>query len=111
MARRYFNAAGATEDARICKSQACETRSIFNVLCSVLKNGPVLKIFGGSSLTPDGISMRQVIAAASAVTVRVVPWETAPRRAGDPAALVASSGRARAELGWSPAWTSLEAII
>ena len=35
----------------------------------------------------------------------------APRRAGDPAVLVASSDRARAELGWTPASPALPDII
>lgn len=150
VALRYFNAAGATADACIGESHACETHLIPNVLRSVLGSGPALKIFGGDYPTPDGtcirdyvhvedlaqahllaldyldahpgahafnlgngrgFSVREVIAAASAVTGRAVPWEMAPRRAGDPAVLVASSRRAKAELGWSPAWTGLEAII
>jgi UDP-glucose 4-epimerase len=35
----------------------------------------------------------------------------APRRPGDPAVLVASSDKARAELGWTPQKTSLTEII
>ena len=31
-----------------------------------------------------------------------IPVETGPRRAGDPAVLIASSDRAQAELGWRP---------
>ena len=59
----------------------------------------------------QGFSVREVIEATSRVAGRAVPFEVAPRRDGDPATLVASSERARAELGWSPAHASLDEII
>jgi UDP-glucose 4-epimerase len=59
----------------------------------------------------QGFSVRQVIDAARAVTGRGIDYEVAPRRPGDPAVLVASSHKARNELGWSPAWTELAPII
>jgi UDP-glucose 4-epimerase len=59
----------------------------------------------------QGFSVRQVIEAARAVTGRGIDYEVAPRRTGDPAVLVASSIKARNELGWSPAWTELAPII
>lgn len=59
----------------------------------------------------QGFSVREVIEAASRVAGRAVPFEVAPRRDGDPATLVASSERAREELGWSPAHASLDEII
>ena len=59
----------------------------------------------------QGFSVREVIEAASRVAGRAVPFEVAPRRDGDPATLVASSERARAELGWFPAHASLDEII
>jgi len=58
-----------------------------------------------------GFSVKQVIDAASAVCGRSIPYSVAPRRAGDPATLVAASDKARAMLGWTPKWTELEAII
>lgn len=58
-----------------------------------------------------GFSVREVIAAAEAATGRAVPHAFAPRRAGDPAVLVAASDLARRELGWSPQYTWLEDII
>lgn len=58
-----------------------------------------------------GFSVREVIAAAGQVTGRPVPHAIAPRRAGDPAVLVASSDKARRELGWAPQYTELEPII
>ena len=59
----------------------------------------------------QGFSVREVIAAAQRVTGRKFPCTVAPRRAGDPATLVASSDKARRELGWEPAHTSLDTII
>lgn len=58
-----------------------------------------------------GASVREVLDAARIVTGRPVPHDIAPRRAGDPAVLVASSERAMRELGWRPAFASLERII
>jgi UDP-glucose 4-epimerase len=59
----------------------------------------------------DGYTVREVIEAARAVTGRDIPVRTAPRRAGDPAVLVASSDRIRRELGWQPQFQALEEII
>ncbi|BAH53806.1 putative UDP-glucose 4-epimerase [Rhodococcus opacus B4] len=39
------------------------------------------------------------------------PPGTPPRRAGDPAVLVASGGRVQAELGWQPRHTGLDEIV
>ncbi|MGI8412854.1 MAG: UDP-glucose 4-epimerase GalE [Solirubrobacteraceae bacterium] len=47
-----------------------------------------------------GFSVREVIAAAEAVTGVEIPIREAPRRAGDPPMLVAASQRIRSELGW-----------
>ncbi len=58
-----------------------------------------------------GFTVREVIAAAERVTGRTVPAVDAPRRAGDPATLVASRQRAARLLGWQPAWTDLDAIV
>jgi UDP-glucose 4-epimerase len=59
----------------------------------------------------QGFSVQQVMETASRVTGRKINHRTAPRRPGDPAVLVASSERIRKELGWGPAFSSLEAII
>ena len=58
-----------------------------------------------------GFSVREVVEAARGVTGRPIDAVEAPRRAGDPAVLVASSDRARAELGWKPEKPELEAMI
>jgi UDP-glucose 4-epimerase len=50
----------------------------------------------------SGYSVREVVAAVRRVTGQDVPMREAPRRAGDPAVLVASNARAASELGWRP---------
>jgi len=58
-----------------------------------------------------GFSVTEVIRTAERITGREIPRETKPRRPGDPPVLVASSARARTELGWKPRHSSLEGII
>jgi UDP-glucose 4-epimerase len=58
-----------------------------------------------------GFSVREVIDAAKGVVGRAIPYSIGPRRAGDPAVLVADIARADAVLGWRPARSSLEAMI
>jgi UDP-glucose 4-epimerase len=52
--------------------------------------------------TGDGYSVRQVIDQAREVTEVDIPVHEAPRRPGDPTALVASSEKIRDQLGWEP---------
>jgi UDP-glucose 4-epimerase len=59
----------------------------------------------------EGYSVREVLDVARAVTGHPVPAVERDRRPGDPARLVASSDRARRELGWEPAKPKLETII
>ncbi|WP_156087581.1 UDP-glucose 4-epimerase GalE [Lysobacter sp. Root667] len=59
----------------------------------------------------QGFSVLEVLDAAARVAGAKIDYETAPRRAGDPAVLVASSRKAREQLGWSPQHTDIEAII
>ncbi|PKO23118.1 MAG: UDP-glucose 4-epimerase GalE [Chloroflexi bacterium HGW-Chloroflexi-1] len=58
-----------------------------------------------------GYSVRQVIAAARAVTGHPIPAVETPRRPGDAAILVANAGKARALLGWQPGIPDLHDII
>ena len=58
-----------------------------------------------------GYSVREVIEMARKVSGHAIPAEESPRRAGDPARLVASSERIQAELGWKPEHSSLEEIV
>src|SRR5215217_4363962 len=58
-----------------------------------------------------GFTVQQVVDAAREVTGHPVPVEVGPRRAGDPAQLVASSDRLRADLGWEPRHRDLADIV
>ena len=59
----------------------------------------------------QGFSVKEVIEAARRVTGHPIPVEIQPRRAGDPARLVASSARAQKELGWKPELPGIEQIL
>ncbi|MFU8870750.1 UDP-glucose 4-epimerase GalE [Micromonospora sp. SL4-19] len=59
----------------------------------------------------NGFTNRQVIEVVREVTGHAIPVEVAPRREGDPAELVASSGLAREELGWVPAKPTLHHMV
>ena len=59
----------------------------------------------------QGFSVREVIAAAEAVSGRRIPFSVEPRRPGDPAVLVAASDKARAALGWVPTYDRLAPIL
>lgn len=59
----------------------------------------------------QGYSNLQVVRTCAKATLRDVDIEFMPRRAGDPAVLVASARRARNELGWSPRHAELRGIV
>jgi UDP-glucose 4-epimerase len=59
----------------------------------------------------EGFSVREVVATVQRVSGSAPPVERAPRRAGDPAILVASAERAIKRLGWRPRRPTLEAIV
>jgi UDP-glucose 4-epimerase len=52
-----------------------------------------------------------MVEAVGCVTGRPVPTVEAPRRAGDPPVLIASSEEARRVLGWRPQFTELRVIL
>jgi UDP-glucose 4-epimerase len=58
-----------------------------------------------------GFSVKEVIDVTRKVTGREIKAEMAPRRAGDPAVLIASSEKAKKILGWEPKCDSLQTII
>ena len=58
-----------------------------------------------------GYSVKEVIETARKVTGHSIPAVETPRRAGDPARLVASSQKAKEILGWKPTHDSLKNII
>jgi UDP-glucose 4-epimerase len=59
----------------------------------------------------NGFSVREVIAAARAVTGIDIPAQEAPRRPGDPPNLVAAGALIRSELGWEPHKPGLEEMV
>lgn len=74
-----------------------------------LKKGGDSKIYNLGN--GQGFSVKEVIDMARSVTGCNIKAETTERRAGDPAILIASSKKAKAELGWKPKYNSLETII
>lgn len=71
---------------------------------------------GGASIavnlgTGSGHSVREVIAAAEVVSGRTIPARAAPRRSGDPPALVADPSLAAEILGWRARHSDLDTII
>ncbi|MGW2305541.1 UDP-glucose 4-epimerase GalE [Streptomyces sp. NPDC001809] len=59
----------------------------------------------------NGFSVREVVETARKVTGHPIPEVLAPRRAGDPAVLVASAEAARERLGWTPSRPDLADVI
>lgn len=59
----------------------------------------------------QGFTVLEIIAAVRRVLGVPVAFARAPRRPGDPPVLVASSRRAREQLGWFPVFTDIEMII
>lgn len=58
-----------------------------------------------------GFSVKEVVECARRVTGHPIPADVAPRRAGDPAQLIASSEKAKTVLGWKPQYDDLETIV
>jgi len=61
--------------------------------------------------TGSGYSVLEVIGAAEQVLGRPIPHTIGPRRAGDPATLIADPSKAKALLSWAPAHSSIEQIV
>ena len=59
----------------------------------------------------DGYSVRDVIETARKVTGKEIPVRMGPRRAGDPAVLIAGSDKIKRELGWQPQFQDLRVIV
>jgi UDP-glucose 4-epimerase len=59
----------------------------------------------------DGYSVKEVIDTARKVTGREIPARIAPRRAGDPAVLIASSEKIKHDLGWQPKFQDVSLIV
>lgn len=61
--------------------------------------------------TGGGTSVREVIAACERVTGKKIAVLEEPRRAGDPARLIAASEKIRSELGWTPKYQDIQQIV
>jgi UDP-glucose 4-epimerase len=61
--------------------------------------------------TGRGTSVTEIIAACEKVTGRKIPVEITARRPGDPPSLVAEPTKLKTQLGWRPAYTSIEDTI
>ncbi|MBR5526755.1 MAG: UDP-glucose 4-epimerase GalE [Brochothrix sp.] len=59
----------------------------------------------------QGFSVKEVIEVCRKVTGHTIPEVMAPIRLGDPATLIASSDKAKQQLGWSPQHAKLETIV
>jgi UDP-glucose 4-epimerase len=59
----------------------------------------------------QGFSVKEVIEVARKVTGIEIPAKIAPRRAGDPATLIASADKIKRELDWKPKYQDLQTII
>lgn len=74
-----------------------------------LRDGGESNIFNLGS--GNGFSVNEMIEAARKVTGHEIPAKVVPRRAGDPAVLIAKSDKAREVLGWEPKKDNIELII
>ncbi len=61
--------------------------------------------------TGDGNSVKEVISAAEEVTGEKIKSIIAPRRAGDPAVLVADNKKAKEVLGWNPKFNLKDIVL
>lgn len=59
----------------------------------------------------EGFSVKEIIDAAREVTGHSIPAQIDDRRPGDPAKLIASSQKARNDIGWEPKYTNIKDII
>ena len=61
--------------------------------------------------TGGGTSVKEVIECCRRVTGHPIPVHEKPRREGDPPALIGGSDKIKKELGWSPRYQNIEAIV
>ncbi|MDX9827854.1 MAG: UDP-glucose 4-epimerase GalE [Spirochaetia bacterium] len=59
----------------------------------------------------SGLSVLEILEAARRISGKTIPADIVERRPGDPASLVASSGKARALLGWKARYSDLDSLI
>jgi len=76
---------------------------------NVLRNGGVSQVYNCGY--GRGLSVREIIRAVEAASGLPVPVAEGPRRAGDPAIIVANSEKLKANLGWEPRFFELNDIV
>ena len=135
VALRYFNACGAHPSGKIGEAHNPETHLIPIILHYPTKDGTCVRdyihvndlaqahilaldylINGGENNVFNlgngvGFTVKEVVDVARAVTGHPIPAKVAPRRAGDPAQLIASSEKAIRVLGWKPQYNDLNTIV
>lgn len=87
----------------------CDLCSAHLLALEKLLNGPGSAVYNLGN--GEGYSVMEVIATAEKVTGKKINWLKQPRRAGDPAILVADSIKAKNELLWRPKYSDLATII
>lgn len=87
----------------------CDLASAHTLALKALLNGSDSMVYNLGNGT--GYSIREVIEVCREVTGHPIPVKVGPRREGDPAALVASSEKIISELGWTPRYAELRAIV
>ncbi len=87
----------------------CDLASAHVLALKALEQGKEFEAYNVGN--GNGFSVKEVIDVAREVTGHAIPAEVQPRRAGDPARLVASSEKLRRELGWEPRYPELRDIM
>lgn len=150
IALRYFNAAGADNNANIGESHNPETHLIPLVLEVASGKLDFISVLGDDYDTPDGTcirdyihvsdlakahrlaleklmqgagsnffnlgtgrgsSVKEIIKISEKITGKHITYKVVEKREGDPPILIASSKKAKIELGWIPDYTDISAII
>lgn len=89
--------------------QVCDLAQAHVLALDYLLNGGDSDVFNIGS--ENGYTVKEMLEAARRVTGEPIPAKVAPRRAGDPAKLVASPEKIERVLGWKPEYTNIEDII
>ncbi|MBZ5614756.1 MAG: UDP-glucose 4-epimerase GalE [Acidobacteriia bacterium] len=103
LAHAHLLALHALED-RVLEDRALKDRALKDAREN---SGPLIYNLGNG----EGFSVRQVVEVARKVTGHPIPVIESPRRAGDPAVLIASSEKIRRELGWQPKFPDLKTMV
>jgi UDP-glucose 4-epimerase len=59
----------------------------------------------------EGFSVKEMVESARRVTNHPIPAVLCPRRGGDPSTLIASSKKAKEQLGWEPSFNKIDDIV